>query len=141
MAIPTNLLRQLRGETSTPLISEVGRLLAKGETKNKDFVAIQVNSDMVMRGLSLIVRISNEPTAWIYISRKEIPGYIPIRSISALNAGGWFIANDLYGEEFAFAWKRFPNYALNSAPTSIASALEALGAPQKHTWELEAVYL
>ena len=136
MLIPTQLLRQLRGETSEPLISELRRLLAKSESDHREFVAIQVKSDLVVRGLSLIVRITTEPTAWIYFSRKEIPGYVPIRALNALNSAGWLIANDFYGEEFAFAWKRFPNYDSIIVAKTLAYALEALGAPQKHNWAL-----
>ena len=136
MAIPTNLLRQLRGETSEPLISELRRLLDQGESEKREIVAIQIKSDLVVRGLSLIVQMSDELTAWIYISRKEIPGYIPIRCVQALKADDWFISNDEYREEFAVAWKRFSNYDKMLVPKSITWALEALGAPQKHTWEL-----
>jgi SOS response regulatory protein OraA/RecX len=39
-------------------------------------------------------------------------------------------------EEFAVAWKRFPNYDRILVPKSLAFALEALGAPQKHSWAL-----
>ena len=136
MSIPTNLLRQLRGETSQPLISELGRLLDQGESEKREIVAIQVASDLVDRGLSLIVQITPEPTAWIYFSRKEVPGYLPPRALHALNSEGWFIANDFYGEEFAFAWKRFSNYDRMVVPKSLTFALEVLGAPQKHTWAL-----
>lgn len=136
MLIPTAFLRQLRGETSEPLISELGRLIDQGASENREFIAIQIKSDLVVRGLSLVVRISNEPTAWIYLSRKEVPGYIPIRCIRELHADGWFISNDEHGEEFAVTWKRFSNLDKILVPKSIAGALEALGAPQKHTWEL-----
>ena len=78
MLIPTEFLRQLRGETSEPLISELRRLLNEGLADNREVLAIQVESNLVIRGLSLIVQLSNEPTAWIYISRKEIPGYVPL---------------------------------------------------------------
>jgi len=136
MLIPTAFLRQLRGETSEPLISELGRLLDQGASENREFIAIQIKSDLVVRGLSLIVRISNEPTAWIYLSRKEIPGYIPLRCIRELHTDGWSISNDEHGEEFAVTWKHFSNFDKILVPKSITWALEALGAPQKHTWEL-----
>lgn len=136
MMIPTDFLRHLRGETSEPLISELRRLLDQGESEKREIVAIQIKSDLVVRGLSLIFRMSNEPTAWIYLSRKEIPGYIPIRCIQALNADGWFISNDEYRKEFAVAWKHFSNYDKMLVPKSITWALEALGAPQQHKWEL-----
>lgn len=141
MSISTEFLRQLRGETSKPLISELRRLLEQTDSDNQEIVAIQVESDMVARGLSLIVRIDHEPAAWIYVSRKEIPGFLPIRSVHALHSDGWSISNDSYGEEFSFAWKRFLNYDPVIVPKSIACALEALDAPQKHTWELEAKYM
>lgn len=136
MLIPTDFLRQLRGETSEPLISELARLLDQGASENRKFIAVQIKSDLVVRGLSLVVRISDEPAAWIYLSRKEIPGYIPIRCLRELHADSWFISNDEHGEEFAVTWKRFSNLDKTLLTKSIARALEALGAPQKHTWEL-----
>jgi hypothetical protein len=136
MLIPTEVLRQIRGETSEPLVSELSRLLAQAESEKQEKVATQVKSDLVVRGLSLFVRITTEPTAAIYFSRKEIPGYVPIRALHALQSEGWSISNDFYGEEFAVAWKRFPNYDRILVPKSLAFALEALGAPQKHSWAL-----
>lgn len=139
MLIPIEFLRQLRGETSDPLISELGRLVNQAESEKRELVAIQVKSELVARGLSLIIRIKTETTAWIYFSRKEIPGYLPIRALEALNSDGWSVSNDFYGEEFAVAWKRFPNYDGILLPNSLAFGLEALGAPQQHVWTLEAI--
>ncbi len=95
---------------------------------------------MVVRGLSLIFQISVEPIAWIYISRKEIPGYIPFSAVELLNQGGWYISNDDYGQEFAVVWKRFFGEDYSTLTRSLAFAIKALGAPQKHSWKLEAIY-
>jgi hypothetical protein len=140
MSIPVKFLRELRGETSEPLIGELNRLMLEGKSYKKTIVAIQVNSNMVARGLSLIFQISVEPIAWIYVSRKEIPGYIPFSSVELLNQGEWFISNDYYGQEFAVVWKRFSGEDQLTLTRSLAFALEALGAPQRHSWKLEAIY-
>jgi hypothetical protein len=140
MTSTTEFLRRLRGETSGPLIAELGRLIAKGILDKQSLVGIQVKSDLVSRGLSLIFHHASEPTAWIYISRKEIPGYLPNSAKALLTTQGWSIANDIYGEEFAVAWKQFPSDDQTLVTTDIAHALEALGAPQRSKWHLEATY-
>lgn len=135
----TKLLRTLRGETSLALTRELLPILIKACEGDPLTLAAQVESTLVSRGLSLIVQGGEKLTAWIYLSRKEIPGYIPIQRNLELQNHGWTIANDVLGAEFAFTWKCFDSNDLQALAEDICRALEFLGAPQKNSWKLSPV--
>lgn len=108
-------------------------LRTSGETGT---LAAQVESTLVARGLTLIIEGTSSVTSWIYISRREIPGFIPWTLQAKLQSEGWAISNDVYGEEFACVWRRFSGNDVQALAEAICVGLELLGAPQKSSWHL-----
>lgn len=134
------MLRSMRGETSAPLVSELWAAVDEAVKNRKATMTVQVESNLVTRGLSLIVDFREKTVARIYLARKEIPGYLPFKSRDLLAALGWNADSDNYGQEFALVWKIYPSLEISQIANDLASALEALGAPQKHHWKLKAKY-
>ena len=130
------LLREMRGETSLPLIKQLEPILAQVIQAEKSMMAVQVESKLVTRGLTLIFEGGSPITSWIYFSRLEIPGFVPLHAQWGLQGKGWTISNDALGEEFAFAWKLLVGDDAQALAEDVCFALELLGAPQKHSWHL-----
>lgn len=72
-----NHLRHMRGETSAPLIGEMVQLIQEGKAAKKRVLSVQVTSNMVNKGLTVLLPIESNPQAWIYLARQEVQGYIP----------------------------------------------------------------
>jgi hypothetical protein len=79
-------------------------------------------------------------TAWVYLARNEIPGFITHTVADRLHERGWSIFDDRYGKEFAVISKELLSTDRMDLATELAHGLEALGAPQKHRWDLRAEY-
>lgn len=133
-------LKRMRGETSNPLIDELKRVIQHNFENAGRMVTVQIASDMVSKGLSLFLKTSETPKAWIYLARKEIPGFIPLNVAAELNKTGWQIENDVYGAEFALVSKALVSSDPAEQAVELATGLELLGAPQKRKWVLEAEY-
>jgi hypothetical protein len=129
-------LRHMRGETSNALIAEFTMLLDRAIGENKTLLSVQVPSDMVARGLTVLIQTHSNPRAWIFLARKEIPGYIPTASYGLLHGIGWQVSGDAYGSEFASAFKSLSGEDTMGWASEIVAGLEALGTPQKRDWDL-----
>ena len=134
------LLKRMRGETSKPLITELSRIIEVGVDAGSNLIAAQVESELVAKGLSLLLVRSGTLTAWVYLARSEIPGFIAHTVTDRLHQRGWNIVDDRYGVEFAVVSKELRCTDPMEFATELAHGLEALGAPQKHKWELRAEY-
>jgi hypothetical protein len=134
------LLKSMRGETSKPLVTELSRIIQVGVDAGSNLIAVQVESELVAKGLSLLLVRSEPFTAWVYLARNEIPGFISHTVADRLHQSGWNILDDRYGTEFAIVSKElFGTHPMDLA-TELAHGLEAVGAPQKYKWELRAEY-
>jgi hypothetical protein len=133
-------LKLLRGETSQPLREEIKVLLNGASDESVISCAVQVESTMLQKGISLLMEFTQPIAVRLYLSRREIPGFIPRDIKERLWSRGWEITNDQLGQEFALVYKLFSEDGDGKLEEEITQALETLGAPQKHTWKLHPTY-
>lgn len=133
-------LRMLRGETSRPLREEIKLVLENRAHTLARSCAVQVESSLLVKGISLLVDFTQPIVVRLYISRKEIAGFIPSGIKEQLRSQAWRIYNDELGQEFALLYRLFHDDVDDQLSYEITKALETLGAPQKHTWKLHPVY-
>lgn len=129
-------LRRMRGETSTPLVEALVKLIGSAISQNKTLLSVQVPSDLVAKGLTVLLRTEPDPEVWIYLARKEIPGYIPNASYGLLLESGWQVSGDFFGNEFASASKSLSGQDTLGWAKELVAGLEALGTPQRRAWNL-----
>jgi hypothetical protein len=142
ISMPDNfeILKFMRGETSQPLLGEVTRMLQKFKHERMGLMTVQVESQLVSKGLTLFVSSATNPTAVIFLARKEIPGFIPLSVLARLHTAGWIVVDDSYQKEFSVVSKKLGEVELRDLAGQIVQGLEALGAPQKHVWQLNPEY-
>lgn len=136
------LIPLMRGEISEPLIQELESVLLQGMLVGHSRASVQIPSGMVTRGLTLVLHLSTHrgTVAAIYLARPEIPGYLPLDVTRKLHDSGWSTYHDNYGQKYAVISRTFPSMDTTHTAGELAIALEILGAPQKHSWELKAFY-
>lgn len=133
-------LKLLRGETSQPLREEIKGLLNGASDASVFSCAVQVESTMLLKGISLLVDFGQPIAVRLYFSRREIPGFLPPLVKQELVSLGWEIYNDVLGEEFALVYRMFGQGLDIRIEDEVTKALETLGAPKKHSWKLHPVY-
>lgn len=133
-------LRFLRGETSQPLRDEIKVMLNRASEDSTISCAVQVESTMLLKGISLLVDFTQPTVVRLYVSRKEIPGFLPPSVKQELLSLEWEIYNDVLGEEFVLVYRMFDRGLDISIEDEVTKALETLGAPKKHIWKLHPVY-
>lgn len=130
------LLKLMRGETSQPLLDEVTRTLQKFNDEQMTLMAVQVDSQLIAKGLTMFVSSGDKPTAFIFLARKEISGFIPPAEIVRLSSANWVVVDDSYCKEFSVVSKELVEGEVSEIALQLVQGLEALGAPQKRIWKL-----
>jgi hypothetical protein len=102
--------------------------------------AVQVESNFLRKGISLLLDFTQLIVVRLYISRAEVPGYLPPNVMQRLQALDWEVFNDECGQEFALVYRLFPQERVSGLECELTEVLEALGAPRKHSWKLDPVY-
>lgn len=134
------LLKQMRGETSQPLLDELTRIMQKFKDEHLALLAVQVESNLVTKGLTLFVADTTKLTAFIFLARNEIPGFIPHTALGRLCSANWVVVDDSYGQEFAVVSKHLLEGEVCDIAGQLVQGLEALGALQKRNWQLNPEY-
>lgn len=130
------LLKQMRGETSQPLLDELMRIIKIFKDEHMTLMVVQVESQLVTKGLTLFLSSGPKPTAFIFLARREVPGFIPYPALGRLASANWVVVDDSYGKEFSVVSKELAEGEISDIALQLVHGLEALGAPQRHIWKL-----
>lgn len=136
MSSSYDIIKRMRGETSDPLVQELTRLIGEGREKNHNALIVQVKSELVVKGLTLILSLDTQPNAWIFLARKEVPGFLPLSVLRLLMQANWVVVADAFGQEFSAISKTLVGSKPIELASDLISGLEALGAPQMASWDL-----
>ena len=136
MSSAYDLIKRMRGETSAPLVEKLAALISEGRDKNHHLLIVQVQSDLAVKGLTLILSLNVEPSAWIFVARKEVPGFLPPNVLRLLIQASWAIVADTFGQEFSTISKTLVGFRPIDLASQLVEGLEALGTPQKLNWDL-----
>ena len=134
------LLDEMRGETSLPLEQALFGALMDIERRDMNYFTVQVPSQTLAKGISMIVRADSSLEVQLYYAREEIGGFMPPKIRGELTHLGWLIVGDVYQRKYAGAIATFDRSDYVNAAVDICRALELLGAPQKKEWTLEPAY-
>jgi hypothetical protein len=136
MSSSYDIIKRMRGETSDPLVQELASLIGEGREKNHNALIVQVKSELVVRGLTLILSLDTQPNAWIFLARKEVPGFLPPSVLRLLMQANWVVVADAFGQEFSAISKTLAVSKPIELASDLVLGLEALGTPQMLHWEL-----
>lgn len=132
----TPLLRQMRGETSLPLIEELGRLVSDAQKAGRSRVCVQLESRIFGTGLSVVFDLAERFCARVYFSWSDVRGLLPRGLRQSLVEAGWQIEGDNRTFEFAVSFKIFEELYTPEHLANTVIALETLGIPRKKHWKL-----
>ena len=134
------LLREMRGETPVPLQDALFSALTEMVNNDANYLTVQVPSNSLSKGVSLIVDAREAINIRLCYARAEMGGFMPPKVHESLTGNGWTVSGDSYGQEFAVVACTLESMDFRRVAAVIGTGLEILGVPQKTHWSLAPDY-
>ena len=131
-----NYLDSMRGETSSPLQEAILSALTQMVANGFNFFSVQMPSQRLTKGVSLIVRSGDKVQIKLFYARSEMGGSMPPQIFADLTGAGWQISADVYGQKYVGVTLSLTSVDFNTVANIVCHALEKLGVPQRKKWKL-----